>query len=34
MSIDVRSPELLDLIEPDAQVEQLGTGCQFIEGSV
>jgi gluconolactonase len=32
MSIDVRSPEVLDLIDADAQVEQLGTGCQFTEG--
>ncbi len=32
MSIDVRVPELLDLIDPDIQIEQIGTGCQFTEG--
>ena len=34
MSLDVRSPKLLDLIDPDAQLEQLGTGCEFTEGPV
>ena len=34
MSINVRSPELLDLIDPEAQIEQLGTGCQFTEGPI
>ena len=32
MSIDVQSPELLDLVNPDAPVEQLGSECQFTEG--
>lgn len=34
MSLDVRSPKLLDLIDPDASLEQLGTGCEFTEGPV
>lgn len=34
MSLDVRSPKLLDLIDADAQLEQLGTGCEFTEGPV
>ena len=34
MSLDVRSPKLLDLIDPDAQLEQLGTGCKFTEGPI
>lgn len=34
MSLDVRSPKLLDLIDADAQIEQLGTGCEFTEGPV
>ena len=34
MSLDVRSPKLLDLIDPDAELEQLGTGCEFTEGPV
>ena len=34
MSLDVRSPKLLDLIDPDAQLEQLGTGCEFTEGPI
>ena len=33
MSLDVRSPKLLDLIDADAQLEQLGTGCEFTEGA-
>jgi gluconolactonase len=32
LRIDVRCPELLDLVDADAQVDQLGTGCQFTEG--
>jgi len=34
MSLDVRSPKLLDLIDADAELEQLGTGCEFTEGPV
>ena len=34
MSLDVRSPKLLDLIDADAALEQLGTGCEFTEGPV
>ena len=34
MSLDVRSPKLLDLIDPDAELAQLGTGCEFTEGPV
>ena len=34
MSLDVRSPKLLDLIDADAQLEQLGTGCEFTEGPI
>ena len=34
MSLDVRSPKLLDLIDSDAELEQLGTGCEFTEGPV
>lgn len=34
MSLDVRSPKLLDLISADAALEQLGTGCEFTEGPV
>ena len=33
MSLDVRSPKLLDLIDADAQLEQLGTGCEFHRGT-
>ena len=32
MSIEVRSPELTDLVDADAQAERLGSGCQFTEG--
>lgn len=32
MGIDVRSDEMLDLVDADAGVERLGTGCQFTEG--
>lgn len=32
MSIDVRAEALLDLVDTDAHVERLGTGCQFTEG--
>jgi len=32
LSIEVRSPELLDLVDADAQAERLGSGCQFTEG--
>lgn len=34
MSLDVRSPKLLDLIDTDAELQQLGTGCEFTEGPV
>ena len=34
MSLDVRSPKLLDLIDADAGLTQLGTGCEFTEGPV
>ena len=34
MSLDVRSPKLLDLIDADAEIRQLGTGCEFTEGPV
>ena len=34
MSLDVRSPKLLDLIDADAELQQLGTGCEFTEGPV
>ncbi len=34
MSLDVRSPKLLDLIDADAELEQLGTGCEFTEGPI
>ena len=34
MNIDARTPELLDLIDADAQIELLGTGCQFTEGPI
>ena len=34
MAIDVCADEVLDLIDADAQVEKLGTGCQFTEGPV
>ena len=34
MSLDVRSPKLLDLIDANAEIEQLGTGCEFTEGPV
>ena len=34
MSLDVRSPKLLELIDADAQLEQLGTGCEFTEGPI
>ena len=32
MSIDVRTDEILNVVDADAQVEKLGTGCQFTEG--
>jgi gluconolactonase len=32
MSLDVSSPKLLELIDENAQVEQLGSGCEFTEG--
>lgn len=32
MGIDVRSDEMLDLVDADARVKRLGTGCQFTEG--
>ena len=34
MSLDVRSPKLLELIDADAELTQLGTGCEFTEGPV
>lgn len=34
MSIEVNSDELLNLVDANAQVERLGTGCQFTEGPV
>ncbi|HIM09963.1 TPA: SMP-30/gluconolactonase/LRE family protein [Candidatus Poribacteria bacterium] len=34
MSLDVRSAKLLDLVDSDAQVEQIGTGCVFTEGPI
>ena len=34
MSLDVRSPKLLDLIDADAELKQLGTGCEFTEGPI
>ncbi|MDE0297240.1 MAG: SMP-30/gluconolactonase/LRE family protein [Candidatus Poribacteria bacterium] len=34
MSIDVHSDEVLNLVDANAQVEKLGTGCQFTEGPV
>jgi gluconolactonase len=34
MNIDVRIPELLNVIDADTQVELLGTGCQFTEGPI
>ena len=34
MSLDIRSPKLLELIDANAEIEQLGTGCEFTEGPV
>ena len=34
MSVEVLSDEMLNLVDADAQVEKLGTGCQFTEGPV
>jgi len=34
MSLDVRSTKLLDLVDSEAQVEQIGTGCVFTEGPI
>ena len=34
MSVDVLSDDVLNLVDADAQVENLGTGCQFTEGPV
>ena len=34
MSVDVLSGDVLNLVDADAQVENLGTGCQFTEGPV
>ena len=34
MSLDVRSAKLLDLVDSEAQVEQIGTGCVFTEGPI
>lgn len=34
MSINVRSPELLDLIDADAQLRRLATGFHFTEGPI
>ena len=32
MSLDLRSSKLLDLVDSESQVEQIGTGCLFTEG--
>ena len=32
MALDVRDPRLLDLIDAEAAVKQIATGCQFTEG--
>ena len=32
MALDVRDERLLGLVDPEAVVEQLTTGCQFTEG--
>ena len=32
MALDVRDPRLLDLIDAEAAVEQIATGCEFTEG--
>lgn len=34
MSVDVLSDDVLNLVDADARVENLGTGCQFTEGPV
>ncbi len=34
MNIDIRDDEVLNLVDADAHVEKLGTGCQFTEGPV
>ena len=34
MSLDLRSSKLLDLVDSEAQVEQIGTGCLFTEGPI
>ncbi|MCG9126403.1 SMP-30/gluconolactonase/LRE family protein [Candidatus Poribacteria bacterium] len=32
MALDVRDPRLLELVDKEAKVEQLATGCKFTEG--
>ena len=32
MALDVRDGRLTDLINPEAAVEQIATGCEFTEG--
>ena len=32
MALDVRDPRLLDLVDEEAEVQQLATGCKFTEG--
>ncbi|MCG9133295.1 SMP-30/gluconolactonase/LRE family protein [Candidatus Poribacteria bacterium] len=32
MALDVRDARLLDLVDPEADIEQIATGCQFTEG--
>ena len=32
MALDVRDARLTELIGPEADVEQIATGCQFTEG--
>ena len=32
MALDVRDAQLLDLVDPEADVEQIATNCQFTEG--
>ena len=34
MSLDLRSSKLLDLVDSESQVEQIGTGCLFTEGPI
>src|SRR5205814_4840234 len=34
VAVDVKSEKLAELVDPDVQVEQLGTGCIFTEGPI